>query len=59
MLETGAWNQIWDSDDSLKPKAEDRIWKQECYGAALELRNRQALLSLDMGAWRDQEWTVG
>lgn len=36
-----------------KPKAEDRIWKQECYGAALELRKGQILLSFDMGAWRD------
>lgn len=58
MLETGAWNQIWHSDDSPNPKAEDGIWKQECYGAALELCSRQTLLSFDMGAWRDQEWTV-
>lgn len=36
-----------------KLKAEDGIWKQECYGAAIELNNRQILLSFDMGAWRD------
>lgn len=36
-----------------KPKAEDGIWKQECYGAAPELHNRQILLSFDMRAWRD------
>ena len=53
MLETGTWNQIWDSDDSPNPKAEDGTWKQECYRAALELFNRQTLLSFDMGAWRE------